>query len=107
MNIDLLIVGSDGNGQTYFMEFCKNNNLNINDVYDRDTLKHLPSPNSLNSNIQINKCIFLYTEPYKSMLSHYKRNWQYDQLLKLGNPFNRSKSPPVIETIPPKANLNP
>ena len=91
MNIDLLIVGSDGNGQTYFMEFCKNNNLNINDVYDRDTLKHLPSPNSLNSNIQINKCIFLYNEPYKSILSHYKRNCQYDQLLKLGNPFKLSK----------------
>jgi hypothetical protein len=81
----ILIVGPGGNGQTYFMNFLINNNININDVNDNDNLKHLSSPNNL-KNIDIEKCIFLYNHPYNCFMSHYRRNWGYCQSCKLGNP---------------------
>lgn len=90
-----LVVGSGGNGQTYFMQFLRNNGININNIKDGDKLKHLSSPNKIKStmakhaqykDVVVKKCIFLYNHPYHSLISHYRRNWQYKQFLKLGNP---------------------
>lgn len=88
MSIDLLIIGAGGNGQTYFMDFCIKNGLKINHLQDRDGLKHLSRPERLRRNLKINKCIFLYNEPVKAVLSHYRRKWAFTQIGKLGNPFS-------------------
>jgi len=47
MILDVLVVGAGGNGQSYFMQFLANNNLKINNVCDRDRLKHMCHPNKL------------------------------------------------------------
>ena len=83
----ILIVGSGGNGQSYFMNFIRKNNIKINNKNDYDRLKHISKPN-MNKLKHITKCIFLYNEPCKSILSHFRRKWQFIQLEKLGNPFN-------------------
>jgi len=91
-NIDILVVGAGGNGQSYFMNFLKNNKININNCVDKDKLKHMHTPEILKSkNIKIKKCIFLYNDPLKSVLSHFRRNWAYIQLNKLGNIHNLKK----------------
>lgn len=89
----ILVVGSGGNGQTYFMEFLKLNKLIINHVHDADKLKHLYSPDKMPKIIKptITKCIFLYSHPYSSLLSHYRRGWEKFQIPKLGNPFDLSE----------------
>lgn len=88
MELELLIVGFGGVGQTYFMEFCQKQDIKINSTIDKDKLKHLSDPNNLK--IKIEKCIYIYNDPYKSIRSHFRRRWQKDQILKLGNPFNLS-----------------
>jgi hypothetical protein len=85
--LDLLIIGAGGNGQTYFMQFCQKNGLKINDINDTDKLKHMSSPNDIPANLQIKKCIFIYNEPHKAILSHFRRGWSYVQMVKLGNPY--------------------
>lgn len=91
-NLDLLIVGSGGNGQSYFMSFCNKNKIKINDMGDRDGLKHLSHPDKMPSNVNIKKCIFLYNDPYKSIQSHYRRGWALVQINKLGNPYNLNET---------------
>ena len=88
----ILIIGSGGNGQTYFMKELKKNFL-INRVDDLDYMKHMATPlnkrnkkyNFLIKNKKITKCIFLYNDPFDSICSHFRRKWQWKQLLKLGN----------------------
>ena len=56
----IVVVGSGGNGQTYFMEFLKINNVSINDTTDKDGLKHLSTPEKLKQkNRQLIQNIFL------------------------------------------------
>jgi hypothetical protein len=87
----ILIVSSGGNGQTYFMDFLIKNGIETNCISDKDGLKHLPEPKYINTNIKVEKCIFLYNNPLKSILSLERRNWLYDQCNKLGNPFKLNK----------------
>ena len=90
----VLVVGSGGNGQTHFMNFLKNNNVKINHDGDSDKLKHLSIPKvDLLKNVK--KCIFIYNDPYKSILSHFRRKWQHLQIKKLGNPY-KLKSNDII-----------
>jgi len=95
----ILIIGSGGNGQTYFMKELKKNFL-INRVDDLDYMKHMATPlnkrnkkyNFLIKNKKITKCIFLYNDPFDSICSHFRRKWQWQQLLKLGNSNRLSKN---------------
>ena len=89
----ILVVGSGGNAQTYFMEFLKNNNVHINDSRDKDGLKHIPNPNSIKKNVpsSISKCIFLYNDPCKAILSFFTKKWQWNQIKKLSNPHSLTK----------------
>jgi hypothetical protein len=87
MNLNALIVGAGGNGQTYFMEFLEKNKLKINSPGDKDKLKHMSHPNKIPKNIKIKRCIFLYNSPYDSIYSHYRRGWYKIQINKLGNPY--------------------
>ena len=83
---DVLVVGSGGNGQTYFMNFLNENNITTNHIGDRDGLKHLSSPKLLKSlNISFKKCIFIYNDSLTSILSHFRRKWAYIQSNKLIN----------------------
>ena len=86
MILDVLIVGAGGNGQSYFMKFLTNNNLKINNVCDRDGLKHMSHPKKIPKKLKIKKIIFLYNNPYDSIQSHYRRRWFRAQANKLGNP---------------------
>jgi hypothetical protein len=90
MDLELYIVGFGGIGQTYFMEFCKNQNIKINCCGDKDKLKHLYNPKDLKVNVK--KCIYIYNHPYYSMRSHFRRKWVKQQISKLGNPFHLSKN---------------
>jgi hypothetical protein len=87
MNLDILVVGAGGNGQTYFMQFLEKHKLRINNPADKDKLKHMSHPNKIPKNIKIKKCIFLYNSPYDSIYSHYRRGWYKPQINKLGNPY--------------------
>jgi len=96
----IYVVGSGGNGQTYFMQFLHDNGINTNILVDGrnnggDNLKHLSNPKHLKprmtkhdmyKGVKVEKCIFLYNHPYYSLLSHYRRKWAYAQCCKLGNP---------------------
>ena len=71
----ILVVGSGGNGQTYFMNFLRDNGININNIKDSDKLKHLSGPNKLKStmakhpkhkDVVVKKCIFLYKKSFSS-----------------------------------------
>jgi len=86
--IDVLVVGAGGNGQTYFMEFLEANGLSTNKLDDSDKLKHMFTPNLIQNNSFIKKCIFVYNKPYEAIQSHYRRGWQFIQLKKLGNPYH-------------------
>lgn len=90
----VLVVGSGGNGQTHFMHFLKRNNIKINDDGDKDKLKHLSRP-KIDLLKDVKKCIFIYNDPYKSILSHFRRKWQHIQVNKLGNPY-KLKSNDII-----------
>ena len=89
----ILVVGSGGNAQTYFMEFLKKNNVHINDSRDKEGLKHIPNPNSIKKKIptSISKCIFLYNDPCKALLSFFTKKWQWNQIKKLSNPYSLTK----------------
>lgn len=88
--MDVVVVGSGGNGQTYFMNFLNNNKIKTNSIIDKDKLKHTSNPSLVKK-----KCIFLYNHPLDSVISHFRRNWAYNQIKKLGNP-NKLKN---IENI--------
>ena len=87
MNTKVLVIGSGGNGQSYFIDFLKKNGIETNCNSDIDGLKHPSHPNKLATNLNIKKCIFIYNDPLKSILSHFRRGWQEKQMNKLGNPF--------------------
>jgi len=84
----ILIVGAGGNGHTYFMNFLKENGLKTNNKDDEDGFKHLnyPDENKIKE-INAEKCIFIYNNPFLSILSHFNRKWQFCQIQKLGNPY--------------------
>ena len=89
--MEVLVVGSGGNGQTFFMQFLSKNNITTNNTSDTDGLKHISSPTLLQNHI-IKKCIFIYNDPLKSILSHFRRNnirkrWVPLSVQKLGNPY--------------------
>lgn len=83
--IDVLVVGPGGCGQTGLMKFLRNNNIKINNLADRDRLKHMPNPNMIPKNVKINKCIFVVNKSFESVCSHFRRGWAKTQIRKLGN----------------------
>jgi hypothetical protein len=85
--LDILIVGSGGSGQSYFMKQLGKNFI-TNSVGDNDGLKHSSSPNNPKlANYKVNKCIFLYNKSFECICSFYRRNpsWSWLQVVKLGN----------------------
>lgn len=93
----LLIIGSGGNGQTYFMNFLKKNNVGINKINDEDGLKHRNKYGGWRSDLGylfdekvFTKCIFLYNHPYYSIQSHMRKGEKsmLIQSKKLGNPYS-------------------
>ena len=87
-----LIVGSGGNGHSYFIEFLLKNKIKTNCMNDLDSLKHLSHPKEkILKSKNITKCIFIYNNPFLSILSHFRRNWQLLQIKKLGNPYKLNK----------------
>ena len=84
-----LVIGAGGNGQTHFMNFLKENGIETNCSSDSEYIKHLPFPEKTTlERHNIARCIFLYNDPLLCILSHFKRKYQYVQIIKLGNKFN-------------------
>ena len=89
----ILVVGYGGSGQTYFMEFLNKNNIRTNERDDADYLKHISHPDMV-QNGEIDKVIYLFGDPYKSLLSIHRR-WGaigiFQQSQKIGNPNKLSR----------------
>lgn len=83
-----LIVGYGGNGHTYLMRFLLEK-ITMNNKNNNDGLKHMAYPNYDNKLLKrIRKCIFLYNDPFKSIKSHMRRNYIYQHVMHMNNPFN-------------------
>jgi hypothetical protein len=82
--LDLYVVSWGGVGTSAIMRLLKNYGLNINSSIDKDNIKHINSPkhNKL-ENIKIKKAIFIYDDVINSILSLWRRNYQYSQVIKL------------------------
>jgi hypothetical protein len=90
-NINLLIIGYGGSGQTFFMNHIKNNfNFYINELNDRDRLKHISFPDNNFNKIKNNntKIIFVVNDCFSSVCSHFRRQWAQVQINKLKNVNN-------------------
>jgi hypothetical protein len=83
-DIELLVVGPGGSGQSYFMKYIKRH-VFANHQDDFDGLKHKGCPTKIDSSYKIGKCIFLYNDPLKAIHSHYRRKYQWENILKMGN----------------------
>jgi hypothetical protein len=85
---DVLIISAGGGGTTYFMDYLlKNTDLKINDINDKDTLKHISFNRKIElNNVNCEKIIYLYNDPLLAIKSHFRRNWAMNQLKKHGNP---------------------
>tara|TARA_Y100000389_G_scaffold173169_1_gene182162 strand:+ start:1910 stop:2578 length:669 start_codon:yes stop_codon:yes gene_type:complete len=90
------IVGPGGAGQTYFTQFLMENNIDTSRPHNMDGLKHLPMPPDYEKLYtkskkykynEIDKCIFIFNDSGKSILSHYRRGWAWEQLKRLGDPY--------------------
>lgn len=88
--IELLVVGPGGSGQTYFMKYIKRHTF-TNHADDFDGLKHNSHPKNIDDTYIIKKCIFLYNDPLKSIHSHYRRKYFWENIKKIGNPYNLKK----------------
>lgn len=65
----------------------KNTDLKINDINDKDTLKHISFNRKIElNNVNCEKIIYLYNDPLLAIKSHFRRNWAINQLKKHGNP---------------------
>ena len=82
----ILIVGSGGVGQTYFIRFLNNQGITTNKIHDLDEQKHKSHPKYVNKNFT--KYIYLFHESGKSIASIFRRSWGKNQIKKLGNPYN-------------------
>ena len=86
----LIVVGSGGNGQTYFMRFLIRNGFQVNHLWHKDKIKHCRHP-KLIENRNITHCIFLYNDPYLAIKSHFRRGYQRFFKTWFGNPHNLSR----------------
>jgi len=85
MDMDILVVGVGGNGQTYFMEYLHKKSFRINNVHDRDKLKHISCPSKLTAKQKRCKIIYVYNKTLDSICSHYRRGWPIVQMNKIKN----------------------
>ena len=91
VKLDLLVVGSGGNGQTFIMKELSKR-FKINRIGDKDGLKHISKPkNKIFENYNVKKYLFIYNRAFDSICSHFRRNWQLSQINKLGNIYNLKK----------------
>ena len=87
--VDTLVVGSGGNGQSYFMSYLEEKGVKVNNVCNYDGLKHMPFASlQIFRMFGIKRCVFVYNDPLRAIYSHYSRNWAGTQIKRLGNPYN-------------------
>lgn len=87
----ILVVGTGGNGQTYFMEYLLQKSFKLNDIGDKDKLKHISCPSKLSSENKKCKIIYVYNNIFDSICSHYRRKWAILQMNKIKNKKNTCK----------------
>ena len=88
IRVDVRVVSFGGVGCTYIMKKLQENNIITNSITDKDGFKHLPHKSMLNKQIEADKTIYVYNDPIKAVLSHYRRKWHLAQHRKITNPEN-------------------
>jgi len=84
----ITVVSAGGCGQTFFMKFLNENNIETNCLLDTDNIKHCSHPKFVfDKSKTTEKVIFLYNNPFLTILSHFRRNWHWTQMHKLGSPY--------------------
>lgn len=90
--LDVLIVGTGGCGQTYFMQVVSEH-LRTNHVHDFDRLKHAPDPfDARFKGYKIKRCVYIYNDPFDAVCSHFRRRWPLIAVSKFGNTSKLSAS---------------
>ena len=85
MYVMILVVGPGGVGQTYLLQYLKNEGVKTNHIHDGDGQKHKPHPKYVKGTFK--KYIYVYSATGNSVASLYRR-FPRAQLNKLGNPYN-------------------
>tara|TARA_X000000950_G_scaffold262097_1_gene333024 strand:- start:522 stop:1154 length:633 start_codon:yes stop_codon:yes gene_type:complete len=85
--IDCLVVGYGGSGESYFMKKISEI-ININDLRDRDGLKHMPHKTMINLINKLKfkknlKIIYVFSNPFKAICSLFRRGWGLIQYKKI------------------------
>ena len=83
---NIVVIGTGGNGQTYFMKYLKDNGFNINNIGDYDGIKHLSCPTRIPRKIKDQKFIYIYNSSFDAICSHYRRDWSFIQIKKINDP---------------------
>ncbi len=86
MDIDILVIGSGGNGQTAVMKHLRELGFKTNSLTNKDGLKHLYNPLTVKlKKVNVKLCIFVYNKSFSSVCSHFRRKWGWKQIGTLGN----------------------
>ena len=81
--MDIIVIGIGGNGQSYFMNYLQKKSFRINDLTDKDRLKHISCPSKLSVQHKNCKIIYVYNKTFDAICSHYRRNWAVTQMRKI------------------------
>lgn len=81
--MNILVVGIGGNGQTYFMTYLHKRSFKLNNIHDRDGLKHISCPSKLSGQQKKCKIIYVYNKTFYAICSHYRRKWPIVQMRKI------------------------
>lgn len=79
IQVDVRIVSFGGVGCTYIIKKVQDLNIITNHIFDRDIFKHPHYSSNINQGIEAKKTIYVYNDPMKAVLSHYRRKWQIGQ----------------------------
>ena len=83
IQVDVRVVSFGGVGCTYIMKKIQEKNITTNDIFDKDRFKHSPYESPINKKIEAKKTIYVYNDPMKAVLSHYRRKWPVAQHRKI------------------------
>jgi hypothetical protein len=72
-DIDYLVVGTGGAGNTSFIRYLTDKGLKTNHTGNKDGHKHLYNPSLVKRLPRTKKAIYIYGEPVRTIYSHYRR----------------------------------
>jgi hypothetical protein len=70
-NIDILVVGMGGCGNTSMIKYLNSKNIKVNHIGNKDNFKHMLKPHEYD--YKCKKVIFVYGDLPRSIYNHYRR----------------------------------